>query len=155
MGTKDRISLGRVTYRLAPGLERSRPFVMNSFNMSSQILLLDGLPTIGALLSLQEITRYFLRRRHLSAVPYKSKSVASESVEACLRLETPPLGKFHSSTLTLAFDRLPACEPLRKIADEPFMCTSKLVSKSHPPPNFSPRKGGTRAPKVGKTGRKR
>ena len=88
MAMKDRISLGRVTYRLAPGLDRSRPFVMNSFNMSSQILLLDGRPTIGALLSFQETARDLLRKRHLSAVPYKSKSVASESLETCVRLET-------------------------------------------------------------------
>ncbi len=81
MGTKGGTSLDGVTCRLGPGLERPRPFGVNSFNMSSQILLLDGRPTIGALLSFQEIARYLLRKRHLSAVPYKSKSVASESLE--------------------------------------------------------------------------
>jgi len=86
MGTKDRISLYGVTYSLGSGLERPRPFGMNSSNMSSQILLLDRRPTIGAFLSLQKITRYMLRKRYLSTVLYKRKSVASSLARTGLSL---------------------------------------------------------------------
>src|SRR2546429_8365618 len=53
MVMEDRTSLVRVTYCLGPGFERPRPFGMNSFNMSSEILFLDRSPADRTVLGLQ------------------------------------------------------------------------------------------------------
>jgi hypothetical protein len=55
---------------------------MNSVIMAPQILLLDGGPADGTLLSFQQITLASLRKRYLSNVLYKCRALPALVVKA-------------------------------------------------------------------------